>query len=255
MTFFCWDVSNVTTMFGMSLGASSFDQPIGNWEVSNVTDMFGMFQGASAFDQDIGDWNVANVTNMAGMFFQASAFNGALTDSNKPDWGTSCNPKVIIVSVPADSTYGLGTVLEFVVNFNRIVIVSGTPQLSISLDGSTVQADYASGTGTKALTFTYMVAYGDEDTDGITVTPTLGLNEGTMTGVWGSDADLALSGVGATDNVLVDAVPPVAACLQSTVELGPNGTYTLQESDVFDAIESSIFQSVQPSPAGAAHRG
>ncbi|WP_425421956.1 BspA family leucine-rich repeat surface protein [Phaeodactylibacter xiamenensis] len=261
-----WDVSAVTNTNNMFQGASAFNQDIGDWDVKNIANAAGMFFDAAAFNQDLGLWDVSGMTDMTGMFGDTPLFNqdlsnwcvtqfnsepdgfainSALTDSNKPDWGTSCNPKVISVSVPSDSTYGLGTVLEFVVNFNRIVIVSGTPQLSISLDGSTVQADYASGTGTKALIFTYMVAYGDEDTDGITVTPTLGLNEGTMTGVWGSDADLALSGVGATDNVLVDAVPPVAACLSPIVELGPNGTYTLQESDVFDAIGSSDNGSIE----------
>ncbi|MCI4649708.1 BspA family leucine-rich repeat surface protein [Phaeodactylibacter sp.] len=261
-----WEVSNVTDMFGMFQGASAFNQDIGDWDVKNIANAAGMFFDAAAFNQDLGLWDVSGMTDMTGMFGDTPLFNqdlsnwcvtqfnsepngfainSALTDSNKPDWGTSCNPKVISVSVPADSTYGLGTVLEFVVNFNRIVIVSGTPQLSISLDGSTVQADYTSGTGTKALSFTYMVASGDEDTDGITITPTLGLNEGTMKGVWDSDADLALSGVGATGNVLVDAVPPVAACLHSTVELGPNGIYTLQESDVFDAIGSSDNGSIE----------
>ncbi|MCI4648379.1 T9SS type A sorting domain-containing protein [Phaeodactylibacter sp.] len=36
-----------------------------------------------------------------------------------------------------------------------------------------------------------------------------------------------------------DNIAPGAACLSPTVELGPDGTYTLQESDVFDAFGSS----------------
>jgi hypothetical protein len=36
-----------------------------------------------------------------------------------------------------------------------------------------------------------------------------------------------------------DNTPPTAACLSPTVQLGPDGTYTLQESDVFDALGSS----------------
>lgn len=176
----------------MFFDATAFNQDLGLWDVSGMTDMTGMFGDTPLFNQDLSNWCVTQFNSEPDGF----AINSALTDSNKPDWGTSCNPKVISVSVPADSTYGLGTVLEFVVNFNRVVIVSGTPQLSINLDGSTVQADYASGTGTKALTFTYMVASGDEETDGITVTPTLDLNEGTMTGVWESDADLGSIGRG-----------------------------------------------------------
>jgi regulation of enolase protein 1 (concanavalin A-like superfamily) len=35
-----------------------------------------------------------------------------------------------------------------------------------------------------------------------------------------------------------DNIPPVAFCLNTTVEIQPDGTYSLQESDVFDAVNS-----------------
>jgi surface protein len=74
-----WDVSNVTNMSGMFLGASSFNQDISNWDVSNVTDMSGMFGLSYAFNQDIGSWDVSSVTNMSSMFvgqtLTTSSFN------------------------------------------------------------------------------------------------------------------------------------------------------------------------------------
>jgi len=64
-----WNVSNVTNMEKMFLGAIKFNQDISRWDVSNVTNMEGMFQHAVCFNQDIGRWNVSNVTNMRAMFF------------------------------------------------------------------------------------------------------------------------------------------------------------------------------------------
>lgn len=76
-----WDVSQVTNMFGMFLGASSFNQNIGSWNVSNVTNMHGMFAYAESFNQDIGSWNVSNVSDMYNMFNDASSFNNGGSSS------------------------------------------------------------------------------------------------------------------------------------------------------------------------------
>uniref|UniRef100_UPI00131EF3D3 BspA family leucine-rich repeat surface protein n=1 Tax=Muricauda brasiliensis TaxID=2162892 RepID=UPI00131EF3D3 len=70
-----WDVSNVTNMETMFNRASSFNQDIGNWDVSKVTKMTLMFYGATVFDQYIGNWDVSNVTGMALMFGDARVFN------------------------------------------------------------------------------------------------------------------------------------------------------------------------------------
>ena len=64
-----WDVSAVTTMYGLFQGAQTFNQNISSWNVSNVTSMRSMFWDALQFNQPIGSWNVGNVTNMESMFF------------------------------------------------------------------------------------------------------------------------------------------------------------------------------------------
>ena len=76
---------------------------------------------------------------------------------------------VAVSSAPAaaDSMYGLGERIEATVTFNRRVSVTGTPRLALFVGADTVQADYASGTGTKALTFGYTVVASDMDADGI----------------------------------------------------------------------------------------
>ena len=70
-----WDVSNVTTMFGMFELAIDFNQPIGDWDVSKVTTMGLMFQKASSFNQPIGNWDVSSVTYMGAMFYVNESFN------------------------------------------------------------------------------------------------------------------------------------------------------------------------------------
>ena len=63
-----WDVSNVTTMWGVFSSSNKFNQPIGKWDVSNVTNMREMFNRSKAFNQPIGTWDVSKVTNMYCMF-------------------------------------------------------------------------------------------------------------------------------------------------------------------------------------------
>ena len=105
-----WNTSNITNMDQIFRGAEVFNQDIGSWNTSSVTNMQGVFSGANAFNQDIGDWNTSNVTYyMQDVFSGATAFNqdltgwcvtnitsepfsfaenSALTDANKPVWGT-----------------------------------------------------------------------------------------------------------------------------------------------------------------------
>jgi surface protein len=70
-----WNTSQVINMDGMFYQASAFNQAIGSWNTGQVTNMAYMFSGASAFNQAIGGWNTGKVTNMNGMFYYGSAFN------------------------------------------------------------------------------------------------------------------------------------------------------------------------------------
>lgn len=101
-----WDVSHVTTMYGMFKSAKAFNQSlndwntgavtnmqymfylsnfnnqISNWDVSKVTNMADMFDTDPAFNQNINNWNVGNVITTKSMFWAASAFNQPLNSWN-----------------------------------------------------------------------------------------------------------------------------------------------------------------------------
>ena len=104
-----WDVSNVEDMVRMFQDAESFNQDISNWNVSSLRDMYATFSGAQAFNQPLGSWDVSNVIGMDNIFNGASSFNqdltnwcvtnfttepidfatnSALTEANKPIWGS-----------------------------------------------------------------------------------------------------------------------------------------------------------------------
>jgi len=123
-----WDVSKVTDMGGMFYNANYFDENIGGWDTSSVTNMESLFRDAGVFNQNIGNWDTSSVTNMDRMFRGAPIFNqnlkgwcvvnissepelftnetSALTNTNKPIWGT-CPNYNIDVTASSNSDYTL----------------------------------------------------------------------------------------------------------------------------------------------------
>ena len=76
------NLSGVTDLTGMFMGANSFNGDISSWNVSTITNMLSLFNGASSFNQPLNSWNVSNVTNMQSMFNDAAAFNQPLSSWN-----------------------------------------------------------------------------------------------------------------------------------------------------------------------------
>ena len=66
-----------------------------------------------------------------------------------------------------DDTYSVNDVITVRVRFSSSVSVTGTPQLALDIGGVTRHASYTGGTDD--LTFSYTVAEGDNDTDGIAI--------------------------------------------------------------------------------------
>ena len=108
-------------------------------------------------------------------------------------------PAVTGVSVaPApggDGTWGEGEAVAVTVAFSETVTVGtegGSPTIGLALGDAARAATYASGSGTRALRFTYVTAAADGDIRAVrVVASSLSLNGGRVRGVSGLDARLA----------------------------------------------------------------
>ena len=98
---------------------------------------------------------------------------------------------VAITSDPGDdNTYGNGDAIKVTVIFSEDVTITGTPQLELDIGGTAKMADYESATGPTVI-FSYTVAVGDADTDGVSIGENkLSLNGGAIQDAAGNDAML-----------------------------------------------------------------
>jgi sugar lactone lactonase YvrE len=93
------------------------------------------------------------------------------------------------ITPPANGNYFTGQTLTFLVTYGSAATVTGTPQLSFiapQLNASPVTrtANYASGSGTTVLTFTYTVVAADytpSTPSGVSMSSPIGLNGGSIT--------------------------------------------------------------------------
>ena len=96
----------------------------------------------------------------------------------------SSTPSLDVDGDNTKETYGLGEKIQVQVTFDKNVTVTGTPRLKIdfsSQDWGEKWANYASGSGTKVLTFAYTVVTPNISTQGIAVLQnSLALNGGTI---------------------------------------------------------------------------
>ena len=142
-------------------------------------------------------------------------------------WIYDATPSVITsVTVPANGYYKAGDVLNFTVNFNENVKVTGAPTLPVVIGSTTVQAAYVSGTNTSALAFSYTVVDGDLDMDGISFGADLALNGGTIKDISGNDANLTINNAGSTTNVKVNTTHATVV-LSTTAASRVNAPFTV----------------------------
>ena len=103
---------------------------------------------------------------------------------------------VAISSDPgSDGAYEVGDVIEVTVTFNENVSVTGTPGVELDIGGEARTAEYSSHDGS-AVTFSYTVAVGDNDEDGISIGADKLMGEG-ITDVGGNDVVVAHDAVAA----------------------------------------------------------
>jgi hypothetical protein len=146
-------------------------------------------------------------------------------------------PAVTSVTVPSDGTYRLGQNLDFTLNFDDNITVTGTDStLSINVGGSMKTANFLSS-GESSITYRYTTKAGELDTDGIEI-GTVTLNGTTVKDAAGNDADMALKGVCSTANVKVDTITPISETFDSTPVGYAEGSRIINQW-TFKVIDSS----------------
>lgn len=135
--------------------------------------------------------------------FNLRAASGALSTATSSQFTATVQPTVTNVSSStANGSYKAGDTISIQVTFNQTVNVTGTPQLSLETGSSDAVLDYASGTGTNTLTFTYMVSAGHQTADlDYIATSSLTLNGGTIRNATLDDALLTLPTPGAAGSL------------------------------------------------------
>ena len=123
----------VTSMQNLFSGKANFNSDIGFWDTSNVTNMDRMFENASSFNQDISGWCVSNINSEPINFL----FSSALTEANKPVWGT-CPTYSISVTASSNSDYSLsGTDASGAVSGDDVsIIISVGETINFSVDAA-----------------------------------------------------------------------------------------------------------------------
>ena len=127
----------------------------------------------------------------------------------------------------ASGVYRIGDDVQVTVTFSENVTVTGSPQLELAIGSNNRTAVYKSKDGSAAA-FSYTVAEGDSDDDGIAINASkLTLNGGSIKDAANNDADLLHNALAAQDGHEVDGVRPTLSRLYFVGNSdGSNGAYT-----------------------------
>ncbi|BBU68776.1 hypothetical protein ICHIJ1_19900 [Fluviibacter phosphoraccumulans] len=205
-------------------------------------------------------WSLANQTLVGGenKFIEVKVVDDAGNEDNVLSQSYTLTdttpPEVQSIAITGadglqNSRLNAGDVVRITVTMSEAVTVTGTPNLGLKIGSTTVQAAYASGSGTDALVFEYTIQAGQTDIDGISIdADSLSLNGGTIMNAANNNADL--SHFGASDNAgyLVDTTAPTGTLTtaslldtaSATVKSSEVGTAYLVSSDITIADKASL---------------
>ena len=154
----------------------------------------------------------------------ASAFSSAATPT-----GPIAPTVTSVSSSTTNGNYNVGDSISIQVTFSEAVTVTGTPQLTLETGSTDQVLNYASGSGTSTLTFSYTIQAGDTTSDlTYKATDSLALNSGTIKSSSDLNAVLTLpsptaaGSLGANKAIVVDTTLPTVTSFSSTT---PDGAY------------------------------
>ena len=149
--------------------------------------------------------------------------------NNTPDTTSPTVSSLAITSNPGgDQIYAAEDEIEVTVTFSETVVVTRTPRMRLRVGSRNRTAGYLRGSGAAALVFSYGVALGDEDTDGVSIAAgRIDRNGGTIKDEADNDAVLDHEAVAPQAGHKVDGVRP--AFLSAAVD-GSSLTLTYGEA-------------------------
>jgi hypothetical protein len=178
---------------------------------------------------------ISGLTNGTLYKFKSTATNSGGT-SSASEFSSAATPAgpiaPTVTSVSSSTTngnYNVGDSISIQVTFSEAVTVTGTPQLTLETGSTDQVLNYASGSGTSTLTFSYTIQAGDTTSDlTYKATDSLALNSGTIKSSSDLNAVLTLpsptaaGSLGANKAIVVDTTLPTVTSFSSTT---PDGAY------------------------------
>ena len=134
------------------------------------------------------------------------------------------------------SVYRIGDDVQVTVTFSENVTVTGSPQLELAIGSSNKPAEYESTDGSAAV-FSYTVAEGDTDSDGIAIGANkLTLNSGSIKDAANNGANLSHNALADQDGHKVDGIrPKIARFFLASSTGGGDGAYSEGEEIIIVA--------------------
>ncbi len=174
-------------------------------------------------DEGDGETVIVTLSNPVNATITTTTGTGTITDD---DSAPVVAPTVDTVVISSTGPYALDEDIEVTVTFTEEVTVSGTPRIILMLGASTRRVTFSS-VSSNTLVFTYTVAAGDSDADGVSIVANTLAQAGgsTIRSVGGTDANLDHSEVAANAANAVDTTAPAV----DTVEISTTGPYALDE--------------------------
>ena len=159
----------------------------------------------------------------------AEALSREPVTNDTPDTTAPTVSSLAITSNPGgDQIYAAEDEIEVTVTFSETVVVTRTPRMRLRVGSRSRTAGYLRGSGAAALVFSYEVALGDEDTDGVSIAAgRIDRNGGTIKDEADNDAVLDHEAVAPQAGHKVDGVRP--AFLSAAVD-GSSLTLTYGEA-------------------------
>ena len=136
----------------------------------------------------------------------------------------------------AAGVYRIGDDVQVTVTFSEDVAVTGSPRLELAIGSRNRNAEYESTDGS-AVVFSYTVAEGDRDSDGIAIGANkLTLNGGSIKDTSDNDANLSHNAIAAQDGHKVDGIrPKISRLFLAPSTGGSDGAYSEGEEMIIVA--------------------